>query len=88
MTINKVSTHWASCDTQDSELNVVITLYSVATLALCSSGRSVVSTLTEKSVSDHLSLHVIILANEAGGESACRIYVSNFLSFSDTKPRS
>jgi hypothetical protein len=51
MTINKVSTHWASCDTQDSELNVVITLYSVATLPLCSSGRSVVLTLTGKSVS-------------------------------------
>ena len=44
--------------------------YSVATPALCRSGRSVVSTLTGKSVSDHLSLHVIILANEAGGESA------------------
>jgi hypothetical protein len=58
MTINKVSTHWASCDTQDSELNVVITLYSVATLALFSSGQTpVVLTLTKNSVSDPLHQH-------------------------------
>jgi hypothetical protein len=39
---------------QDWELNVGIPLYSVATLALCSSGRSVVLTRTKKSVSDPL----------------------------------
>ena len=38
-------------------LNVVISLYSVATLALCSSGHYVILTLKQKSVSDPLHQH-------------------------------
>jgi hypothetical protein len=45
--------------------------------------------MTGRRSKDHnLSLHFIILANEATGESAGSMYVPYLLSFADAKPRS